>query len=72
VTDSGRAESAGAWLGTVQDWIYDKTHAVGIDAWNTDPALRETRNRALRLAALARARSGRAAASGRDRARARS
>lgn len=57
MTDPERAE---AWLGTVRDWTYDKTLTVGIDAWNNDPALRETRDRATRLAVLARVRCIRA------------
>jgi hypothetical protein len=72
MSEADRAESAERWLGTVQDWIYDTTHRVGIDAWNTDPALCQARNRALRLATLARVRRDRAATGGRSRARVRS
>jgi len=61
VTDFSRLDAADRWLGVVRDWLYDKTHDVGIDAWNTDPALRQARERAARLAALARARRAREA-----------
>jgi hypothetical protein len=54
-------ERAERWLGVVQDWIYDRTHAVGIDAWNFDTRLRKTSNRAYRLAALATKKRDRAA-----------
>jgi len=49
MTDFTRAERADRWLGVVRDWIYDRTHDVGIDAWNYAPAQRESRERAVRL-----------------------
>jgi len=49
VSDFSRAERADNWLGKVRDWFYDKTGAVGVDAWNYDPALRQTRERSVRL-----------------------
>ena len=53
MTDFERAERADRWLAAVSDWIYDRTHAIGIDAWNFDPAQRESRERACRLLARA-------------------
>lgn len=49
MADFTRAERADRWLAVVRDWIYDRTHTVGIDAWNSDPALRESRERACRI-----------------------
>jgi hypothetical protein len=54
-------EGADRWLGKVRDWFYDKTGAVGIDAWNRDPRLRVTRERSVRLLVLAAKKRDRAA-----------
>lgn len=49
MTDFSRAERADDWLGKVRDWFYDKSATVGVDAWNFDPRLRQTRERSVRL-----------------------
>jgi hypothetical protein len=49
MADFSSAERADRWLGIVRDWIYDRAHAVGTDAWNSGPAQRESRERACRI-----------------------
>jgi len=49
MADFTGAERADRWLAAVRDWIYDRTHAVGIDAWNYAPEQRESRERSVRL-----------------------
>lgn len=49
MTDFRRLDSADSFLGSLTRWVHGAVQRTGPEAWNYDPAMRETRERALRL-----------------------